>query len=176
MRIQPIVALSVASLALALVAVISLGVLATRRSASDSEIARLLAVRDMVFEEYVEPISADQLGRDAIRGMVEGLDDYSRYYPEKREVDKVEEETTGRFGGIGIVTDPSDAAEVLFPQPNSPAEKVGILPGARILEVDGIPAQGMTRHEITDRIRGPEGTKIKIRFQNEGAPIRSTPR
>jgi carboxyl-terminal processing protease len=168
MRIQPIVALSVASLALALVAVISLGVLATRRSASDSEIARLLAVRDMVFDEYVEPITADQLGRDAIRGMVEGLDDYSRYYPEKREVDKVEEETTGRFGGIGIVIDPSDTSEVLFPQPNSPAEKAGIQPGARLLELDGIPVQGMTRHEFTDRVRGPEGSKIKVRYLNDG--------
>lgn len=169
-RIQPVVVLSVASLALALVAVISLGVLATRRSTSDSEIARLLAVRDMVLEEYVEPVSPDHLGRDAIRGMVEGLDEYSRYYPEPKEVHQVEEETTGRFGGIGVVLDPAvrDAVEVLFPQPGSPAESAGILPGSRLLAVDDVPVERIARNDLAERIRGPEGSRVRLTFQNEG--------
>lgn len=168
-RIQPVTVLSVASLALAFVAVVSLGVLATRRSANDSEIARLLTVRDMILEEYVEPVEAPTLARDAIRGMVEGLDDYSRYYPEKREVAAVETETTGRFGGIGIVLDLEAPGpfEVLFPQPGSPAERAGIQPGARILAVDGVPVE-LLRGDLSERIRGPEGTSVRIRFLNDG--------
>jgi carboxyl-terminal processing protease len=168
-RIQPIIALSVTSLALALVAVISLGVLATRRSVSDSEISRLLAVRDMVVEEYVEPVSQDDLARDAIRGMVESLDDYSRYSPGKKEVEQIEIETTGRFGGVGIVLvpDDNDYNEVLFPQPDSPAEKAGIQPGAKIIAVDGVLYERI-RGEIGERIRGPEGTSVELTFQNEG--------
>ncbi|MBI3820884.1 MAG: S41 family peptidase [Planctomycetes bacterium] len=163
-RIHPVVLLSIASLALALVAVISLGVLATRRASADGELARLLAVRDLIFDEYVEPVNGDDLARDAIRGMVEGLDNYSRYYPEERESKQVEVETTGRFGGIGVVLDPeiSDAVEVLFPQPGSPAEQAGLLPGAQIIAIDGVPVERILDTELTDRIRGPEGTKVRI--------------
>ncbi|MFN0205118.1 MAG: S41 family peptidase [Planctomycetota bacterium] len=172
-RIHPVVLLSVASLALALVAVVSLGVLATRRASADSEIARLLSVRELIYDEYVEPLSPDDLARDAIRGMVERLDDYSRYYPLEKESKKVEIETTGRFGGIGIVTDPTvfDALEVLFPQPGSPAERAGILPGTRILSIDGIDVNRIPRSEAAERIRGPEGTilKLTVRDPDDGA-------
>lgn len=163
-RIHPVVLLSIASLALALVAVISLGVLATRRASADGELARLLAVRDLIFDEYVEPIEGDDLVREAIRGMVEGLDSYSRYYPEERESKQVEVETTGRFGGIGVVMDPEarDVVEVLFPQPGSPAEMAGLLPGSQIVAIDGVPVERIPYYELSDRIRGPEGTSVKI--------------
>lgn len=163
-RIHPVVLLSIASLALALVAVISLGVLATRRASADGELARLLAVRDLIFDEYVEPVSGDELAKEAIRGMVEGLDNYSRYYPEERESKQVEVETTGRFGGIGVVLDPEsrDAAEVLFPQPGSPAEQAGLLPGSQIVAIDGAPVERIPYYELSERIRGPEGTIVKI--------------
>lgn len=163
-RIHPVVLLSIASLALALVAVISLGVLATRRASADGEIARLLTVRDLIFDEYVEPRSPDELAREAIRGMVEGLDDYSRYYPGERESRQVEVETTGRFGGIGFVTDPDAVpnVEVLFPQPGSPAELAGLLPGTQILAIDGIPVERIARRDLPDRIRGPEGTILRL--------------
>lgn len=170
-RSNPLVLLTVSSFALALVAVASLAVLAARRSSDEADLARIGVVRDLVLDEFVEPVAAEQLTRDALRGMLAGLDDYSRYYAEQ-EAAAVEEETTGRFAGTGIVRDPEvrDAFEVLFPRPGSPAERAGVRPGTRLVAIDGASVDLMTAEEARDRVRGEEGTFVRIAFYNPDDP------
>lgn len=142
-------------------------------SALAEEIRLYLAVREIIREEYVAAIDEEELVRNALKGMVAGLDPYSRYYDpkERREFDA---ETAGEFVGIGIVIETSQPAlTVLFPQPGSPAEKAGLRVGDRILAVNGISLEGMSFDAARQKIRGPEGTKLALTIASaEGGAIR----
>lgn len=176
-RIPSSMLIALGSFALALVAVTSLGALAMSRVTTDLELARLTSVRELIEQEYVEPVSADALLRDAIRGMVEGLDDYSRYYT-GQDAHTFEQETSGRFGGIGLVMDPAapELVRVLFPQPGSPAERAGLRPGMRILEVDRVPVTQIPPDELAERVRGREGTSVVLRIcAPDGSNTRDVP-
>ncbi|HKE00700.1 MAG TPA: S41 family peptidase [Planctomycetota bacterium] len=169
---NPILLLALGSFGLAAVAVLSLALVATRRATAEAEIARLLLVRDVVLNEYVEAIDPDRLTEDAMRGMVESLDGYSRYFSVD-EATAVEEETTGRFAGIGVVHQTvDDGFEVAFPQPGSPAERAVLRPGWRILTVDGLPVVGLSSSELSGRIRGPIGSAVRIAVRDgDGAVV-----
>ncbi|MEG0734225.1 S41 family peptidase, partial [Anaerorhabdus sp.] len=54
---------------------------------------------------------------------------------------------------------------------NSPAEKVGVLPGDIINKVNGISVEGLTSEEVKAMVTGESGTKVLVEFLREGKPI-----
>src|SRR5881397_2104023 len=115
---------------------------ATAPSAVDEELQREAAtyarIRNLIREEYVDEVEPRKILYNALHGMVEGLDPYSRFY-EPEETRALDEETSGRFAGIGVVIEPgAPPITIAFPQPDSPAEKAGIRVGDRIVEVNGL--------------------------------------
>jgi carboxyl-terminal processing protease len=148
------------------------GMLACSPSSNNSERFPLLSeAKEILQSSYVEPDRLDdtELERGAIRGMLQALDDpYTAYLdPDgyKRELESLE----GKFEGIGAyVTMRDGALVVISPIPDTPAERGGILPGDRIIEVDGEPIAELNLNEAILRIRGPKGTQVELLILHEG--------
>src|SRR5271156_3776201 len=89
--------------------------------------AKLLAeVLQRVRENYVDPVDDHQLMLNAIKGMVEGLDDHSTFLsPNQFEEMKVS--TAGSYAGIGVEVAPGKGGvTVVRSMPGSPAGRAGI--------------------------------------------------
>ena len=107
-------------------------------------------------------------------GILEGLGDPSSTflnaedYPRaKKDFDKRLE---GSYLGIGTQVMPENGQIVLFPYPDTPAEKAGIEPGDILAAVDGHSVEGQTVRSVVDLVGGPEGTKVKLRLLRAGEP------
>jgi len=127
--------------------------------------ARVLA---LVEDEYVEPVDAERLVTGAIRGMVAELDPHSEYLTAE-DYARFQEDTAGRFAGIGVEVDFQDeAVVVLAPIEGAPASRAGILPGDRIVAVDGESLTALPPAAIVDRMRGRPGTRVRLTVAREG--------
>jgi len=130
------------------------------------DIQRLIAARFVT-----EPdLRALQIG--AINGMLESLDDqYTVFIPEESiaDFDKV---LRGEYVGIGASVNTADGwATIVSPLDESPALAAGLLPGDRILEVDGKTTMGEDLDETIERIVGEEGTTVTLTIEREGEQL-----
>lgn len=131
-------------------------------SSEDPDLLRYRQVRDWVESSYVEEVSADALIDDALRGLVGGLDEYSRYYG-RDQIEALERETHGRYVGIGAVfRQPTSRGQVLFTLPDSPAERAGLLVGDRILEIDGEPIEDLEPGGLRERLTREENSIVEL--------------
>jgi carboxyl-terminal processing protease len=110
-------------------------ILAWPRPSPDLE--RYRAVRDWVRSAALEPADPQTMSDDALRGLAAGLDEHSAWYSQD-ELRALDRDTGGRYLGLGIsLRPPASDGRILFPLRGSPAEAAGILPGDRIVRVDG---------------------------------------
>lgn len=129
---------------------------------------KLSSVEQIVDKDYLGEIDENKIFDETIKGYVEGLnDEYSQYFTkeelEKYKTDNIE----GQFVGIGvyIIQDTEkNAIRVLAPIKGSPAEKAGILAGDYIVKVDNQAYTGEQITEATNKMKGKEGTKVKIQI------------
>ena len=116
-------------------------------------------------KKYIGEINDEDLIDGAIKGYVAGLGDpYTTYYT-KEEMAEIMEETNGNFVGIGIymtLDTEKNLITIINPIEGSPAEKAGILPGDYIVKVDGKEYTGEQLEEASNKIKGEEGTEVKI--------------
>jgi carboxyl-terminal processing protease len=121
-------------------------------------------------DNYVDKSMLDpkKLSRGAVRGMMQSLDQFSSYADpdtHKLEMSSLE----GKFEGIGAVISMKDnQLTIVSPVADSPAEKAGIQPGDKILEIDGQRTSSMSLVEATFKIRGAKGTTVKLLVLHEG--------
>lgn len=119
---------------------------------------------------YVDDVDEDKLVEDAIIKMLEELDPHSTY-SDPEEVKKLNEPLVGNFDGIGVQFNmATDTLFVIQPVSGGPSEKVGILAGDRIIEVNDTVIAGvkMSTEEIMRRLRGPKGTKVNLKIMRRG--------
>src|SRR5688500_12876025 len=166
---------SVSAASLLLISLITGGWLLERGTRSgtpptEAEAARLF---DNVFthvgEHFVDSIGQDALYRMAVDGMLYELEDpyTSLLAPDK--LGRLNETTSGNYAGIGIQADVRDGwIVVIAPTPGSPAERAGIQPGDRIVEIDGRSTQGWTLEDASQAFRGKAGTSIALRIERPG--------
>ena len=130
-----------------------------------SEHAKIKHVKQMVQQYYVEPVDQEVLLEGAIRGVVAALKDpYSRYMS-RQEYAEMMEETSRQYTGIGVVVtvDSKDnLIKVVSPFEGSPGEKAGILPGDKIIKVDGVDVRGDKLGEAVNMLRGPAKTDVVV--------------
>jgi carboxyl-terminal processing protease len=121
-------------------------------------------------DNYVDKSKLDpkKLSEGAVRGMMQSLDQFSSYAdPETHKLEMSNLE--GKFEGIGAVISMKDnQLTVVSPVADTPAEKAGIKPGDRILEIDGQRTSTMSLIEATFKIRGAAGTTVKLLVLHEG--------
>lgn len=141
-----------------------------RARAVPKDLAVYKEVRDLVVEDYVEPRDPEDLLYAGLSGMMKSLDRHCAFYPPKQ-AKKIEEETQGRYEGIGVLLAPSaPPGTILFPLEGSPAEKAGLLPGDRILAADGVDLEKLSSEERISRIKGPAGTTVRLKILRKGKP------
>ena len=101
--------------------------------------------------------------------MVESLNDpYSEYFT-PTEFKEFNESTSGNFGGIGVEIVLKDKyTTVVSIIEGSPAEKAGIRPGDKIIEIDGNNVTGLSSTEVSKRLKGDKGKKVSIGVLREG--------
>jgi len=132
--------------------------------------ARLLAeVLQLVRENYVDAVDDHQLIQNAVRGMVEALDEHSTFLsPDEFEDMKVS--TSGTYAGIGVEVVPGKGGvSVVGRMPGSPAERAGIQTGDVIVQIDGIQVDPADLDSAIARMRGPEGSQIRLAVRRDGA-------
>jgi carboxyl-terminal processing protease len=132
--------------------------------------ARMLAeVLDRVEHDYVNPVDDHQLLQAAIRGMVSSLDPYSAYL-DGDEYDEIKISSSGQYSGVGIeVSMEDDQVVVVSPFEGSPAAQAGIRSGDVIATIDGVPVNTTTLADTIGRMRGKEGTSVKIGILRQGS-------
>jgi carboxyl-terminal processing protease len=149
------------------------GVMADKPAALGADIPwqdahMLAAVLERVKHDYVNPVDDHQLLQAAIRGMVSSLDPYSAYL-DGDEYDEVKISSSGRYTGVGIELSIEDEQVVVIaPFDGSPAALAGIKSGDIIVTIDGIPVNTNTLADTIARMRGEEGSPIKIGIMREG--------
>ncbi len=127
-------------------------------------------VQHQILKAHVAPPTANELLENALAGMVERLDPYSRYVP-PRELAKYLEQNTGHYQGIGCEWALTEEAVVLFyPLPGAPAELAGVQPGDVLLAVDGkeLATPGL-RQGAANMLRGPANTDVRMRVRRGAA-------
>lgn len=121
--------------------------------------------------KYIGEINDEELIDGALKGYVNALGDpYTTYYT-KEEMKEIMEETNGNFVGIGIYMTENIKENVIMvikPIENSPAEKAGILPGDIITKINDVEYTGDKLEEASNKIRGEEGTKVKLEIYRNG--------
>lgn len=117
--------------------------------------------------EYVDDASDVELLRDAIRGMLSGLDPHSTFL-EPEAFEEIRISTEGRFGGLGIeVTTEDGLIKVVTPIDGTPAADADIRPGDIIVMIDGKPVRGMNVRDAVDSMRGEPGSRIVLTIARE---------
>ncbi|WP_077369457.1 S41 family peptidase [Anaerosalibacter sp. Marseille-P3206] len=123
-------------------------------------------IMKLIEENYVYDVNQDELLEGALQGLFYNLDEHSEYYT-KDELDTLMKDIDGNFVGVGVVIsqEPNGDIEVVTPLEGSPAEKVGMKSGDKIISIDGKSIKGLTTDEVVQLISGEIGTKVKIGVQ-----------
>ena len=126
--------------------------------------------------EYVDKADDGTLLRDAVHGMINGLDPHSAFldaeaFTEMRLSDQ------GKFGGIGVEISVEDGfIRVITPLDDTPAHRAGIQSGDSILMLDGVTLRGMSLRDATQRLRGPPGSEVVLTISRGDRHPRGDPR
>ena len=128
----------------------------------------LSRIRTMLDNTYIGTLDDKSMIEGAIKGYVAGVgDQYTEYYT-KEEMQSKLEEVTGNYVGIGIymlVDSSSGTILVTEPMEGSPAEKAGVKTGDFIVNVEGEDVTAENVSKMSDKIKGEEGKKVKIKVR-----------
>ena len=128
------------------------------------------AVLDKILNYYVDDIDSEKLIKAAIDGMLDSLDEHSVYL-DSYEYENLMIDTKGEFGGLGITLGTADGyPAVVSTLDDTPAYRLGIQGGDRIVEIEGVSTKGWKTEQAVTKLRGREGTQVAITVTREGLP------
>ena len=116
---------------------------------------------------YVDEVSPDKLMDDGAAGIVRNLDPYTEFMSEKK-MAEFEVLATGKYGGVGAtIRMRRDSSGVVVAQPykGTPSDLGGLKIGDRFLAIDGEDVTKATTADISSRLKGVPGTKVKVTME-----------
>ncbi len=140
------------------------------------DIRTFTEVFSRVKSDYVDDIGDKKLLKNAIRGMLSGLDPHSSYLDEEA-YEALQEGTSGEFGGLGIEVGMEDGfIKVISPIDNTPAARAGVKAGDTIIRLDDTPIKGMSLSEAVEKMRGKPGTDLELTIVRDDSdkPVKIT--
>ena len=124
----------------------------------------------IIDDQYVDTVNMAELIEDAMPQILGELDPHSSYIPAK-DLQAVNDDLRGSFSGIGVqFTIQQDTIHISDVIAGGPSEKVGIMPGDRIVEIDDSVFVGkiVTNNESMKRLKGPKGSEVKLGVFRQG--------
>lgn len=131
---------------------------------------KLNALLRIIDDRYVDTVNMGELVEEAMPQILSELDPHSSYIPAK-DLEAVNADLKGSFSGIGIqFTIQNDTIHVNSVIQGGPSEKVGLMAGDRIVEVDDSAFVGkiVTNSEAMKRLKGEKGSKVKLGVYRPG--------
>lgn len=125
---------------------------------------KLNEILHIVEGEYVDKIDVDSLLEQSIPDILAHLDPHSTYIPAS-DLQAVNDELGGSFSGIGVSFSLiNDTITVLDVISGGPSEKVGLLPGDRIVSINDSSSTGKAwnNEKVMTNLRGKKGSKVKL--------------
>ena len=131
---------------------------------------KLNALLRIIDDQYVDTVNMGELVEEAMPQILSELDPHSSYIPAK-DLEAVNSDLKGSFSGIGVqFTIQNDTIHVNSVIQGGPSEKVGLMAGDRIVEVDDSAFVGkiVTNSEAMKRLKGEKGSKVKLGVYRPG--------
>ena len=124
----------------------------------------LKSFRTVIDQYYIGEIDEQKILDETIKGYVNGLDDEYSEYMTKEEWEEFQADALGNYVGIGIymTIDENGNVVILSPIEGTPAADVGLKEGDVIVNVNDESVLGFSSDEVSSKIKGEEGTKVKI--------------
>jgi len=123
-----------------------------------------------ISSKYVDQVDPEAFMRAGIEGMLSTLDPYTVFLDDDA-ADDLHIMTAGQYGGVGIeigVRGKDKVLTVISPIEDTPAERQGIRPGDRIIEIEGHSTAGFTTDQAAEYLRGDPGTKVNMLIERLG--------
>ncbi|MEQ9095197.1 MAG: S41 family peptidase [Phycisphaerales bacterium] len=152
-------------LVIALLVTVSASLLVLReRLLGLGRFAQAAAVLQIIQDNYVRQTDPDELSRAAISGMLGNLGDPNSIYVPPAVAEQFNRMVMGAdFVGIGVQVQRRDGfVTVTTPMAGTPAARAGVLPGDRIVAVDGVDTRELDTEEVTALIAGPRGEAVTL--------------
>jgi carboxyl-terminal processing protease len=122
----------------------------------------------IITSHYSGDIDHEKATQAAIQGMLSTLDPHSMYFPYS-EFTKLKEDQDSRFFGIGVtILQHRDGVYIQSTVDGTPANRVGLKYGDRIVEVDGKDARDWTSEQVSKNVRGGIGKPVTIKVERAG--------
>lgn len=161
---------TISILSLAVLTVVVAGLVVANAANVRDTVLLFQDVMQKIRDEYVNQVDLEKLIYGGIRGMLDTLDPHSQFLT-KKQYDDLMVSTHGSFGGLGIEIDiRNDWLTVIAPIEGTPAHRIGLLGGDRIVKIEGKSTRGITMTGAIQKLRGPRGTDVTITIQREGEP------
>ncbi len=133
---------------------------------------KISSILSFIEEKYVDTVDVDEIVEKTIPSILDNLDPHSIYIPAS-DLQEVTEPLEGRFEGIGIQFNMlNDTVVVIQTIPGGPSERIGILPGDRIVKINDTVIAGVSMEDekIVSRLRGPKGTDVDVSVARPNFP------
>jgi carboxyl-terminal processing protease len=126
---------------------------------------------DSVYDTALAVMNAQASSKDdtrivevALNGALAALDPHSSYMNAQAYRD-MQTQTRGTFGGVGTEVTMSDGLlKVVAPIDDAPAQRAGVRANDVIVSIDDQPIQGLTLNQAVERMRGPVGSKVRLKI------------
>ena len=134
-----------------------------------NEVRQFTDVYGAIKHFYVEPVEDKRLMKEAISGMLHGLDPHSSFLDEES-FKELQEGTMGEFGGLGIEvgSDPA-GVKVISPIDDTPAARANIRSGDIIFKIDGKLIRDIPLSDAVKMMRGKPNTQIDLSIVRKGS-------
>jgi carboxyl-terminal processing protease len=135
-----------------------------------NDIALFSRVLNFVEKQYVKEVDSKKLVFGAIKGMLESLDPHSAFLTPEIYA-QMRNDTTGKFGGLGIEIWLGDDGllTIVHPMEDTPAWRAGIRSGDKIIRIDGEATKGLSLIEAVTKMRGKVGSPITLTIYRDSA-------